>query len=65
MHDTPLGWILYLEDLERQATRLRRPRKPAPARPRLREALAALLERLRGLAAAMRNRPAGATTGRG
>ena len=43
MHDTPLGWTTYLEDLERQAIRLRR----APPKRPLRASIAALLARLR------------------
>jgi hypothetical protein len=46
MHDTPLGWTMYLEDLERQAIRLRKP-PGRQVRARLGTALAALLARMR------------------
>ena len=50
MHDTPLGWVTYLDDLERQAIRLRR---RTPVRPRIPESgLAAVLAALRATAAA-------------
>ena len=44
MHDTPLGWTMYLEELERQAIRLRR--RPEPPR-RAWHGVMAILGRLR------------------
>jgi hypothetical protein len=45
MHDTPLGWTMYLEELERQAIRLRR--RPEPPRRARIGVVAAILGRLR------------------
>jgi hypothetical protein len=43
MHDTPIDWTTYLEDLERQAVLLRRRPPAPPVGARIGAALAALL----------------------
>jgi hypothetical protein len=43
MHDTPIDWATYLEDLERQAVLLRRRPPAPPVGARIGAALAALL----------------------
>jgi hypothetical protein len=51
MHDTPIDWATYLEDLERQAVLLRRRPPAPPVGARIGAALAALLwQRRRGAA---------------
>jgi hypothetical protein len=45
MHDTPIDWATYLEDLERQAVLLRRRPPAPPVGARVGAALAALLPR--------------------